>query len=272
MRVVIVTGGTAGLGRAMVLALLSAGHRVVAVGRTGAGELVQAERLLIATGDVTSPEDCAAVVARTLEHFGTVDALVNNAGINLPTRLPGAMGPQTKEGPKFYELSVEQYRSIMRTNVDGAFFMARAVMPHLVKRGWGRIVNHVTSYRTMVRGGETPYGSSKAALESMTAIWANELKGTGVTVNAILPGGAADTRMIAREVVPDRSKLVPPAMFDAPIRWLISDASNAVTGHRFIAALWSANASDEENVEKAGSVAGWPESVATAVARPWPPA
>ncbi len=267
MRVVIVTGGTAGLGRAMVLALHSAGHSVVAVGRTGAGDLTESERLSIVRGDVTSPSDCEAVVARTIERFGAVDALVNNAGINMPTRISNL---KTKEGPKFYELSVDQWRSIMRTNVDGAFFMARLVTPHLVERGWGRIVNHVTSYRTMVRGGETPYGSSKAALESMTAIWANELAGTGVTVNAVLPGGAADTRMIARDVVPDRSKLVPPAMMDAPIRWLISDASSAITGHRFIAALW-ANVSDEENVAKAGTIAGWPESVATSVARPWPP-
>lgn len=268
MRVVIVTGGTSGLGRAMVLALHSAGHSVVAVGRTGVSDLTESERLTIVRGDVTSPSDCETVVARTLERFGAVDALVNNAGVNMPTRVSNL---QMKEGPKFYELSIDQWHSIMRTNVDGGFFMARLVAPHLVERGWGRIVNHVTSYRTMVRGGETPYGPSKAALESMTAIWANELAGSGVTVNAVLPGGAADTRMIAREVVPDRTKLVPPSMMDAPIRWLISDASNGVTGRRFVAALWDANATDGENVGTAGTAAGWPESVATSTARPWPP-
>jgi 3-oxoacyl-[acyl-carrier protein] reductase len=256
------------MGRSMVHALLAAGHSVAAVARSGPGELTEAERLLIVKGDVTSPEDCEAVVAQTQARFGAVDALINNAGINLPTRLevPG----QVKEG-RFYDLPVERYRAIMRTNADGAFFMARAVVPHFVKRGWGRVVNHVTSYRTMVRGGETPYGPSKAALESMTVIWANELKGTGVTVNAILPGGAANTRMIDPNVIPDRSKLVPVSMVDGPIRWLISDASSGVTGHRFVAALWDANASDEENVAKAGTVAGWPESAATATARPWPP-
>jgi NAD(P)-dependent dehydrogenase (short-subunit alcohol dehydrogenase family) len=268
VRVVIVTGGTAGLGRAMVLALHAAGHSVVAVGRTGTADFAESDRLAIVRGDVSSPEECEAVVKRTIDRFGAVDALVNNAGINMPTRVAT---PQMKEGPKFYELSVDQWRSIMRTNVDGGFFMARLAAPYLVERGWGRIVNHVTSYRTMVRGGETPYGSSKAALESMTAVWANELSGTGVTVNAILPGGAADTRMIAREVVADRSKLVPPSMMEGPIRWLMSDASNGVTGRRFIAALWDANGSVEENVAKAGSGVGWPESAATATGRPWPP-
>lgn len=252
----------------MVLALHAAGHSVVAVGRTGAADFSESDRLAIVRADVTSPSDCEAVVKRTVERFGAVDALVNNAGINMPTRVATL---QMKEGPRFYELTVDQWRAIMRTNVDGAFFMARLVAPHLVERGWGRIVNHVTSYRTMVRGGETPYGPSKAALESMTAVWANELTGTGITVNALLPGGAADTRMIAREVVADRSKLVPPSMMEGPIRWLISEASDGITGHRFIAASWDANASDEENVAKAGSVAGWPESAATATARPWPP-
>jgi NAD(P)-dependent dehydrogenase (short-subunit alcohol dehydrogenase family) len=108
-------------------------------------------------------------------------------------------------------------------------------------------------------------------LESMTAVWANDLVGTGVTVNAILPGGAADTRMISREVVSDRSALVPPSMLDGPIRYLISDASEAATGRRFVAALWDAGASDADNLAKAVSGAGWSESVATSAARPWPP-
>lgn len=277
MKIVVITGGTAGLGRAMTLALLAAGHGVAAVGRSAetsqelaaeAARIGVRDRLLTLGGDVRSPDDCEAVTARTVAHFGAIDGLVNNAGINLPTRAPSLA---MKDGPRFYELGIEQWRSIMGTNVDGAFFMARAIAPRLLARGWGRIVNHVTSYRTMVRGGEMPYGPSKAALESMTAVWANELQGTGVTVNAILPGGAADTRMISREVVADRSKLVPPAMMDAPIRWLISPASDGVTGHRVIAALWQPDASDAENLARAVTVAGWPESVATSTTRPWPP-
>jgi NAD(P)-dependent dehydrogenase (short-subunit alcohol dehydrogenase family) len=252
----------------MVLALLEAGHRLVAVGRSSTADLPESERLLVVRADVSSPDDCAMVVERTIARFGAVDALVNNAGVNLPTR-PGSAS--VKDGPRFYELTTAQWRSIMGTNTDGAFYMARAVAPYLIERGWGRIVNHVTSYRTMVRGGETPYGPSKAALESMTAIWAKELEGTGVTVNAILPGGAADTRMISHEVVPDRSRLVPPEMMHAPIRWLISDASNGITGRRIVAALWDPRAGDDENLAKAAPQAGWPESVATATARPWPP-
>jgi NAD(P)-dependent dehydrogenase (short-subunit alcohol dehydrogenase family) len=260
-----------------VLALLGAGHRVTAVGRSAvtieeletiAAGLGASSRLLATSGDVTSPSDCEAVVARTLEHFGALDGLVNNAGINMPTRESTL---HMKAGPKFYDVPLDKWRAIMSTNVDGAFYMARLVAPQLVARGWGRILNHVTSYRTMVRGGESPYGPSKAALESMTAVWSNELQGTGVTVNAILPGGAADTRMISRDIVPDRSKLVPTSMMDGPVTWLFSPASDATTGRRFVAVLWNPESSDDENLAKASTAAGWPESVATSTTRAWPP-
>jgi 3-oxoacyl-[acyl-carrier protein] reductase len=105
----------------------------------------------------------------------------------------------------------------------------------------------------------------------MTTIWGKDLAGTGVTVNAILPGGAADTRMIAKEAVGDRSKLIPPSVMAPLIRFLLSDASNDVSGRRFIGALWKPDASIQENITASSTVSGWPESVATAVAVPRTP-
>ena len=262
-RVVIVTGGTAGLGRVMVEALLADGHCVVAVGRSGPGELRETDGLLIARGDVGDAAACEAIVASTIAHFGTVDALVNNAGVNLPTAVNDTDGARPR---RFYDLSIEQWQSIWTTNTTGPFFMARAVAPRLVAQGWGRIINHVTSYRTMARGGEHPYGPSKAALESMTTVWAADLAGTGVTVNAILPGGASDTRMVAKEAVADRSRLIPPSVMAPVIQYLLSDASNDVNGRRFIGALWKPDASIQENITASSTVSGWPESVATALA------
>ena len=262
-RVVIVTGGTAGLGRVMVEALLAGGHRVVAVGRSGPGELRETDGLLIAPGDVGDAATCETIVASTIAHFGSVDALVNNAGLNLPTAVndTGTVRPR-----RFYDVPIEQWQSMWATNTAGPFFMARAVAPRLVDQGWGRIINHVTSYRTMVRAGEHPYGPSKAALESMTAVWAEDLAGTGVTVNAILPGGASDTRMVSKEAVADRSTLVPPSVMAPLIQFLVSDASNDVNGRRFIGALWKPEASIQENMTVSSTVSGWPESVATALA------
>jgi NAD(P)-dependent dehydrogenase (short-subunit alcohol dehydrogenase family) len=261
-RVVIVTGGTAGLGRVMVEALLADGHRVVAVGRSGPGELHETEGLLFARGDVGDAAACEAIVTSTIARFGTIDAVVNNAGLNLPTAVKDAGGARPR---RFYDLPIEQWQSIWTTNTSGAFFMARAVAPRLVAQGWGRIVNHVTSYRTMTRGGEHPYGPSKAALESMTTVWAEDLAGTGVTVNAILPGGAADTRMVAKEAVPDRSRLIPPTVMAPVIQYLLSDASNDVSGRRFIGALWKPDANIQENITASSTVSGWPESVASAL-------
>lgn len=274
-KVAIVTGGSAGLGRVMTLALLEAGHRVTAVGRTVAliDELVAAaraagthDRLLTLSGDVASPDDCATVVGRTLERFGALDAVVNNAGANLPTHV-------RKADPKFWKVTPEDWRRLIDTNINGTFLMSRAAVPHLIERGWGRIVNHLTSLRTMIRPGDTPYGPSKAALEAMTSAWAGELEGTGVTVNAIMPGGAADTRMIATEIVPDRSRLVDPAVMGPPIVWLISPASDGFNGYRITAELWDPGAPPDVNLAKAAAGTGWKEllTASTATARTWPP-
>jgi NAD(P)-dependent dehydrogenase (short-subunit alcohol dehydrogenase family) len=260
-RVVIVTGGSTGLGRSMVLALLAAGHRLSVVARTdatleelrAAAHVAQAhERLLTQVGDVTSPEDCATVVAHTRDRFGAIDALVNNAGVNRSTR-------ERQDYPNFWQVTIDDWRRIIETNINGGFFMSHAVVPHLIDRGWGRIVNHLAGLRTMVGPGHTPLGPSKAALEAMTSAWASELEGTGVTVNAISPGGAADTRMSAPEVVPDRSRLVPPAVMGPPICWLISRGSDGFTGHRIDANRWDDGKSARENVAHAARVAGWKE-------------
>ena len=118
--------------------------------------------------------------------------------------------------------------------------MAKAVAPHLVKQGLGRIVNITTSHFTMVMDGFSPYGPSKAAMEAATVIWSKDLAGTGVTVNALLPGGAANTRMIPQGDLVDRSTLVQPEVMMAPIVWLMSPRSNGVTGRRIIAKEWDA--------------------------------
>jgi NAD(P)-dependent dehydrogenase (short-subunit alcohol dehydrogenase family) len=250
-RVAIVTGGATGLGRAMSLALLAAGHRVAAMGRStvSMGELVDAatqagvaDRLLPACGDITSAGDCEDVVAKTLAHFGAVDALINNAGANVPAGSAAA---------RFYEQPIEEWRETFDVNVTGSFLMARLVTPQLVARGWGRIVNQGTTYGTMVRGGYTPYGPSKAALETATVAWAAELAGTGVTVNVILPGGASDTRRIPPEHSPDRSTLIPPEVMGAPVVWLLSPAADGVTSRRITARLWDTDASEEANLAAA---------------------
>jgi NAD(P)-dependent dehydrogenase (short-subunit alcohol dehydrogenase family) len=262
--VVIVTGGARGLGRAMTLALIRNGVRAAAADLpASAAEVRELEdfasaeglqdRLLSVECDVTQWQDCIGAVNKIIDRFGAVHGLVNNAGVGMQhigNVLVGARRP-------FYEVEVDTWRKAIDANLNGAFMMAKAVSPHFVEQGWGRIVNIVTSFYTMMMDGFSPYGPSKAALESATVIWSKDLAGTGVTVNALLPGGPANTRMIPQSEVADRSTLIQPEVMMAPIVWLMSPRSNGVTGRRIIAKEWDAQRLQRETADKVGSPAGW---------------
>jgi NAD(P)-dependent dehydrogenase (short-subunit alcohol dehydrogenase family) len=121
----------------------------------------------------------------------------------------------------------------------------------------GRIVNIETSSFTMMMDGFSPYGPSKAALESATVIWAKDLATTGVTVNALLPGGPANTRMIPDTEVSDRTSLIQPQVMDAPIVWLLSSQSDGVTSRRVVAKDWDEKRLLSEAPGNVGLPAGW---------------
>jgi NAD(P)-dependent dehydrogenase (short-subunit alcohol dehydrogenase family) len=262
--VVIVTGAAGGLGRAMSLGLLAAGRRVVALDREESAQALDAlvatakgldegARIFAVCASVRSESDCRRAVAQAVEHFGAVHALVNNAGLGMETISLEAM----TKGVNFFDVPAEKWKALIDTNVNGPFLMASAVAPHLIKAGWGKIINVTTSYPTMLKNGFSPYGPAKAALESATVIWSKDLKDTGVTANVLIPGGAADTAMVPHEAVGDRSTLVRPAVMVAPVTWLTSHASDGVTARRFVAREWDPDAADDANVRKAGALAGW---------------
>lgn len=262
--VVIVTGGARGLGRAMTLALLRGGKRVVVADLpesaaevrelTGIAMQEQSQdRLLAVECNVTQWEQCQNVVNKAIDRFGTVHGLVNNAGVGMQDIGNVLVG---KRKP-FYEVDTNAWRNAIEVNVNGPFLMAKAIAPQLVRQGWGRIVNIETSSYTMMMDGFSPYGPSKAALESSTVIWAKDLGGTGVTVNALAPGGPANTRMIPMSEVDDRSTLIQPEVMMAPIVWLMSARSDGVSGRRIIAKEWDADRLQREAPEKIGTPAGW---------------
>jgi 3-oxoacyl-[acyl-carrier protein] reductase len=109
----------------------------------------------------------------------------------------------------------------------------------------------------MVAPGISPYGPSKAGLEAASASWAKDLEGTGVTVNVLVPGGAANTRMVPPEAMPDRARLVQPAVMVAPIQWLMSRHSDGVTGRRFIGKDWDPALDPATAAAAAGAPAAW---------------
>jgi NAD(P)-dependent dehydrogenase (short-subunit alcohol dehydrogenase family) len=186
----------------MAEAVLAAGGRVVITGARSVDELKSVEksvtqrfgsgRIAAVRADVSRPEQCRAAVDRTLEAFGGLHVLVNNAGRGMRE----ISETFNTIAPRFWEVDLQAWSRIVDSNLNGAFYMAHAAAPTMLAQGFGRIINVSTSLATMQRKGYSPYGPSKAALEAMTSIWAQDLSGTGVTVNSLLPGGAADTDLL----------------------------------------------------------------------------
>jgi 3-oxoacyl-[acyl-carrier protein] reductase len=261
-KVAIVTGAGRGLGRVMTLGLLAEGARVAAteldaqaLDETGqAAESSGAgDRILDIVADVTHDDSAPKIVRATTDRFGRLDILVNNAGINMTL----FRRPEITPSGKFWEVTPEEFRRIIEVNVIAAFLMTRAALPPMLKQRWGRIINVTTSLDTMYRGGMQPYGGSKAANEAHLLAFAQELEGTGVTANVLVPGGAADTRMVPAAQQPDRAKLVAPEVMVAPLVWLSSNEADGVTGQRFIGARWDKNLPPVEAAKKAGAPAAW---------------
>jgi NAD(P)-dependent dehydrogenase (short-subunit alcohol dehydrogenase family) len=233
---VLVTGATAGLGLAMTRALVQAGARVAVTGRDpGRAERVAADLGEAAVGialDVRDEASVATCVTRTLDTFGGIDMLVNNAGIGMRTVNPRFLS----EPQAFWEVSAAAFRDVLDTKATGCFLMARAVVPLMLARGAGRIVNITMNEQTMVRRGFVPYGPSGAAVEALSRIMAADLAGTPVAVNLLLPGGATLTGMIPDETPADvRDRLLDPAIMGPPIVWLASDAAADVHDERIAA-------------------------------------
>ena len=257
-KVAIVTGGGRGLGRAMVLGLVEAGVKVLITAARESAEIESvAAQARAQTGrdcvlpllaDVTRPEDCQRVVDSAIRELGGLHVLINNAGRGMKYVSETFLSEPTR----FWEVDPVVWRMVIDTNVNGPFLMARAAVPHLLAQGWGRIVNISMNRETMRRAGFSPYGPSKAALESETIIWSQDLAGSGVTVNALLPGGATNTGMIP-DSVPEqvRRDLLAPQIVVPPLRWLLSSDADTVTGKRIDAVRWKSE-SPKAMLEAAG--------------------
>jgi NAD(P)-dependent dehydrogenase (short-subunit alcohol dehydrogenase family) len=261
-RVAIVTGGLRGLGRGMTLGLAASGVRVLAVGHlpedVAAMEGTPNVRAMVA--DLRGPAACDRVVAEALSAFGRLDILVNNAGLTFTYIDPERF---RREKPrKFWEVGDEVIQNVMDTNYVAADQMGRRVAPILVRQGWGRIINVTTKLDTMNREGSMPYGSSKAALEMATEIWAKEVAGTGVTVNIVNPGAGANTPGMNQEMR-DWSRegraprLVEPDEMVPPLLYVVSTAADKVNGYRFDALTWDASLPAAEAARRNGRPAGF---------------
>lgn len=180
-KVGIVTGAGSGIGKAVALQFMRSGANVVLVGRRkskldAAIKEIETYKTNVITieCDVSKARDVEEMANKTIEHFGTVDILVNNAGI-------GAIVP-------LVELEEELWNQVISINLTGTFLCTKAVLPNMIEREYGRIINISSVIWQRGRAGTTAYSASKAGLIGFTRSLAWEVETKGITVNAICPG------------------------------------------------------------------------------------
>jgi 3-oxoacyl-[acyl-carrier protein] reductase len=234
-KVAFVTGGSRGIGRAIVLTLAEAGATVVAVARNEEklNEVAQAAsglkgKVVPKVVDIADSKQLTGAIEETAEKFGRLDILVNNAGITRDALLIG--------------MDESQFDEVINTNLRSAFVAMKAASKLMIRQRAGRIVNITSISGVMGNPGQANYAAAKAGLIGLTKSAAKEMARRGINVNAIAPGFIA-TDMT--NVLPDKLKetvtpLIPMQRFGKPeeiasvVLFLASEASSYITGQVFI--------------------------------------
>jgi NAD(P)-dependent dehydrogenase (short-subunit alcohol dehydrogenase family) len=233
--VAIITGAARGLGQAFAIRLARDGFDVVAADLNpgeDTARLVEAEgRSCLATAcDVTDKKAVADLAAAATERFGRIDVLVNNAGV-YPERLVA-------------EMSFAEWRRVMSLNLDAPFLVTRAVLPGMIERRGGRIVNIASAEAWMMVPGNTHYIASKMGVVGLTRGLASEVGDFGITVNAVAPGltrtpgttGAAQQTALFEQLPKMQAIHRPgePEDIADVVAFLVSDAARFVTGQTIV--------------------------------------
>ena len=225
-RSAVVTGGANGIGLATARRLATSGARVaiwdraVATGAAAADTLTaEGLEVMFIETDVTDGVSVAAAVAETVGRFGGLDILINNAGIVRDAQLV-----KVRDGVVVGGMREADFDAVVSVNLKGVYTCTQAVVPHMLARGWGRVVNASSVVASNGNFGQTNYVAAKAGVVGMTRVWARELGRRGITVNAVAPGFIATdmTAAIPPDILRNMQEHTPLARLGAP-----DDVANA---------------------------------------------
>lgn len=225
-RVALITGASRGLGREVARLLAARGYGLVLTARGGAAldavarELGSVAEVAALAGDVAEAGHAERLVRLGLERFGRIDALVNNASLLGPSPLPALA-----------ELPPDELEAVLRANVVAPLRLTQLVLPQMLARGEGVIVNVSSDAAVQAYPGWGGYGASKAALEQLSRVLAAELEGSGIRVYVVDPGDMNTEMHRAAEPGVDLSHLPGPEVPAPALVWLIEQA--AVPSGRF---------------------------------------
>ncbi len=229
----LVTGASRGLGRALASAFARHGANLVINSRpASASGLAETERLVQAAGakvlrvaaDISQRADVERLAGEALARFGKVDVLVNNAS---------ALGPTPM--PYLIDYPIEDFETVLRTNLTGPFMLTRALVGQMLERGSGSIINISSDAGVVGYPTWGAYGVSKAALDQLTRTWAAELDGTGVRANSVDPGDMDTAMKRASEPNGDSAQWARPEDVTPVFVYLASDQAAGINGQRFSA-------------------------------------
>lgn len=230
-KVAVVTGGSRGIGKAIVEQLASAGARVVLTGRSPESLKTTEDELKARSyevsgivADATAADSAQEILDHATERFGSVSIVVNNAGITRDTLM--------------MRMKDEDWDAVIRTNLNGAFYLSRAALRPMMKARSGRIINVSSVVGLMGNPGQVNYAASKAGVIGMTRSLAKEVASRGITVNAVAPG-FIETQMtdaMKDEVRETVLQQIPLGRYGSPeeiasmVGFLASEAAGYITG------------------------------------------